>query len=160
MEVLVYCVVAALSCALLFKYTTTANLGLSGLNAYAHDYGMLLAAHDVCVRDIQSGSNDAQQWYDEDDQMVIWQVGHEARGWWSGLITIERVVGMFDFEKKTWSNATKGLVAQIDEADIGLELIEDDARGKITYVDFTISGVSKKRTLEIASSAAPRNRII
>ncbi len=82
---LVYCVVLAFCCALLFTYAARTNISLSHINGYAHDYGMLLAAHDVCVRDIQAGKADATKWYEAVAEQAVWRVCDEDRGWWSNI---------------------------------------------------------------------------
>ncbi len=157
---LVYCVVLAFCCALLFTYAARTNISLSHINGYAHDYGMLLAAHDVCVRDIQAGTADASKWHEAGDDLLVWRVGDEDRGWWSKLITIERVVGRFDHKKKKWIKSTKGLVAQIDEADISIDHVKDAKKKKILKVELSVSGKSKKHEIAIQSTIAPRNRVV
>jgi hypothetical protein len=159
-ESLMYCVVLALLCSLLFSYSVQINKSLTAINTITHDYATLLAAHDVCIRDIQCGISDADKWYEGEDNMVIWSVGDEARCWWSTLTKIERIAGKFDFIHHRWSKSTKGLVAQIDEAEVMIEPLADELKKTIRIVDVAFFGESKNHTIAIESKVAPRNRIV
>ncbi len=159
-QVLIYCLVFVILSAVLFRYAVQAHRSLTRMSQRTNDFGMLLAAHDLCVRDVQMGYEDPKKWHEAGDDLVVWTAGKQERGWWSDIDTIKRVTGRFDPRAKRWIASKKALVARIDDAGISIDPTEDSKKKKIMYVEVSCSGLSSGAEIAVESNVAPRNRVI
>ncbi len=157
LQVMIYCAGVSLLSAVLFKYAAHTNRKLSMFTTHVHDCGMLLAAHDVCMRDLMMGNSEPEDWH-EGENGTTWMAGDQAFGWLSTLNRIERIVGRFDMSAQQWIKSSKGLAAKIDDADCCVSPVEKNNR--VTHVELSISGQVGGKEIAFNTSVAPRNRVV